>query len=95
MVTTGSQQYSFGSCACGGRSPAFPYVDSAEPDHHYLWAFRLDRRLNGLCHLIELRTHVVPQVGEVLNLADLDPRIIEGHPSDNRTAVFCTDDYTQ
>ncbi len=94
MVTKGSQQYSFGSCASGGRSPTFPHVDPAGPDHHYLWAVPLDRRLNGLCQLIELRTHVVPQVCEVLNLANLDPQIIENHPSNNRTAVLCTDGHT-
>ena len=82
MVTTGSQQYSFGSCASGDRSRTFPHADPTEPDHHGLGAVPLYRRLKGFGQLIELRTHVVPQIREVLNLADLGPRIIENHPSD-------------
>ncbi len=94
VVATGRHQYPLGSCACGGRSPTLPQVDPADPDHHQLWAICQDRRLNSLCQFIELRTQIVPQVCEVLDLADLGPRIVEDNPSDNRTAVLRTDDHT-
>jgi hypothetical protein len=37
--------------------------------------------------------HVFPSC-QVLNLADLVPRIIEDHPSDSRTAILHIDGHT-